>query len=151
METSVLTLPIHHAEIVRIRALNLICFITLQWRHNERDGVSNHQPRDCLLNRLFRRRSKLTSKLRVNGLCAGNSPVTGEFSYKWPVKREMFPFDDVIINSEVWTICLCVGLGHETMVCAVCLSVFCWFLWLYHKMKLFTEYTDSAASIEIMH
>ena len=28
---------------------------------------------------LFRRRSKKTSKLRVTGLCAGNSPVTGEF------------------------------------------------------------------------
>ena len=32
-----------------------------------------------LLNRLFRRRSKKTSKLRVTGLCAGNSTVTGEF------------------------------------------------------------------------
>ena len=53
--------------------------ITLQWRHNGRDGVSNHQPRHCLLNRLFRRRSKKTSKLRVTGLCAGNSPVTSEF------------------------------------------------------------------------
>ena len=51
----------------------------LQWRHNGRDGVSNHQPHDCLLNRLFRCRSKKTSKLRVTGLCAGNSPVTGEF------------------------------------------------------------------------
>ena len=51
----------------------------LRWRHNERDGISNHQPRDCLLNRLFRRRSKKTSKLRVIGLCEGNSPVTGEF------------------------------------------------------------------------
>ena len=51
----------------------------LQWRHNERDGVSNHQPHHCLLNRLFKRRSKKTSKLRVTGLCAGNSPVTGEF------------------------------------------------------------------------
>ena len=52
---------------------------TFQWRHNERDGVSNHQPHDCLLNRLFRHRSKETSKLRVTGLCEGNSPVTGEF------------------------------------------------------------------------
>ena len=52
---------------------------TLQWRHNGLDGVSNHQPYDCLLNRLFRRRSKKTSKLRVIGLCEGNSPVTGEF------------------------------------------------------------------------
>ena len=51
----------------------------LRWRHNGRDGVSNHQPRDCLLNRLFRRESKKTSKLRVTGLCAGNSPGTGEF------------------------------------------------------------------------
>ena len=51
----------------------------LQWRHNEHDGVSNHQPHDCLLNRLFRRRSNKTSKLRVTGLCAGNLPVTGEF------------------------------------------------------------------------
>ena len=51
----------------------------LQWRHNERDGISNHQPHHCLLNHLFRRRSKKTSKLCVTGLCAGNSPVTGEF------------------------------------------------------------------------
>ena len=51
----------------------------LRWRHNERDSVSNHQPHDCLLNRLFRRRSKQTSKLRVTGLCVGNLPGTGEF------------------------------------------------------------------------
>ena len=51
----------------------------LQWRHNGRDGVSNHQHHDCLLNRLFRRRSKKTLKLCVTGLCAGNSPATGEF------------------------------------------------------------------------
>ena len=51
----------------------------LKWRHNGRDGVSNHQPHNCLLNRLFGRRSNKTSKLRVTGLCAGNSPGTGEF------------------------------------------------------------------------
>ena len=49
------------------------------WRHNGLDGISNHQPHHCLLNRLFGRRSKKTSKLRVTGLCAGNSPETGEF------------------------------------------------------------------------
>ena len=49
------------------------------WLHNGRDGVSNHQPNDCSLNRSFRRRSKKTSKLQVTGLCVGNSPVTGEF------------------------------------------------------------------------
>ena len=51
----------------------------LRWRRNERDGVSNHQPHDCLLKRLFGRRSKKASKLRVTGLCVGNSPGTGEF------------------------------------------------------------------------
>ena len=30
----------------------------------------------------------------------------------------------IIIKSEVWTITHCLGLGHETMVCAVCLSIF---------------------------
>ena len=45
----------------------------LYWRHNERDGVPNHQSHDCLFNCLFRCRSKKTSKLRVTGLCAGKS------------------------------------------------------------------------------
>ena len=53
--------------------------VPLQWRHNGRDDVSNHQRLDCLLNRLFRRRSKKTSKPHVTGLCDGNPPVTGEF------------------------------------------------------------------------
>ena len=59
--------------------LQLQWLYSLQWRHNERDGGSNHQPYDCLLNRLFRRRPTNTPKLRVTGLCEGNSPVTGEF------------------------------------------------------------------------
>ena len=70
---------------------------TLQWRHNGRDGVSNHQPRDCLLNRLFGRRSKKTPKLRDTGRCV-NSP------HKWPVTRKMLPFDDVIMGNHVTTI-----------------------------------------------
>ena len=52
---------------------------TLEWRHNGHDSVSHHQAQCCLLNRLFRGRSTKTSKLRVTGLCAGNSPGTGEF------------------------------------------------------------------------
>ena len=70
---------------------------TLRWRHNGRDSVSNHQPHDCLLNRLFRHRSKKTSKLRVTGLCAGihRGPVNSP--HKGPVTYKMFPFDDVIM------------------------------------------------------
>ena len=64
-----------------------------QWRHNGRDSVLNHQPHDCLLNRLFRRRSKKTSKLRVTGLCEGNSLGTGEF----PAQR-----DSNAENVSIW-------------------------------------------------
>ena len=68
-----------------------------QWRHNEHDGVSNHQLHDCLLKRLFRRRSKKTSKFSATVFLKGihwwpvNSP------HKGPVMQKMFPFDDVII------------------------------------------------------
>ena len=75
---------------------------SLQWRHNERDGASNQQRLDCLRNRLFRRRSKKTSKLRVTGLCEGNPPVTGGFSSQRASNVEMFPFDDVNMVVSTW-------------------------------------------------
>ena len=71
----------------------------LQWRHNEHDGIANHQPHNCLLKRLFGCRSKKTSKLCVTGLCAGNSPVTGEFPAQRPVTQKMFPLDNVSMTS----------------------------------------------------
>ena len=37
----------------------------------------------------------------------------------------------IIIKSEVWTITHCLRLGHETMVCAVCLSIFLWYLGMF--------------------
>ena len=69
----------------------------LWWRNNDHDSVSNHQPHECLFNRLFRPRSKKTSKLRVTGLCVGNSPAPVNSPHKGPVTRKMFPFDDVIM------------------------------------------------------
>ena len=91
-------------ENVAFFAQNLMCcfaayaLVSLQWRHNERDGVSNLKPHECLLSRLFGRWSKKTSKLRVTGLFVRvihrwsvNSP------HKRPVPRKMFPFNDVIM------------------------------------------------------
>ena len=76
----------------------------LQWRHNGHDGVSNHRRLDCLLNRLFRRRSKKTSKLRVSILLSFASvrgihrwPVNS--LHKGPVTRKMFPFVDVLMST----------------------------------------------------
>ena len=78
---------------------------SLQWRHNDRHGVWNHQPHHYLLNRLFRHRSKKTSKLRVTGLCAGIHRWSANSPHKWPVTRKMFPFDDVIMICNTLLCC----------------------------------------------
>ena len=80
--------------IIRVRSVAL----TLQCHHNGHDGVSNHQPHHCLLYRLFGRRSKKTSKLRVTVRGIHRGPVNS--LNKWPVTRKMFPFDDIIM--ETW-------------------------------------------------
>ena len=60
--------------------LNVVNFLeTLHWRHNDEDSVSNHQPHVCLLNRLFRRRSKKTSKAPRHWPLCGEFTGTGEF------------------------------------------------------------------------
>ena len=102
---------------------------TLQWRHNERDGVSNRQSHDCFLNRLFK------AQIKENIKAPRHKPLWGEFTGdRWiprtkvqqrgkcfdfydvimhcfilgrystmktagPVRRNMFPFDDVIMLS----------------------------------------------------
>ena len=67
---------------------------SLLWRHNGGECVSNHQPHDCLINHLFRRRSKETSKIRW----PVNSP------HKGPVTRKIFQFDDVIMCFFVFVV-----------------------------------------------
>ena len=84
----------------------------LQWRHNGRYGVSNYQHLDCLLNRLFRCRSMKTSKLRVTGLCEGNSPVNSP--HKGPVTRKMSSLDDVIMKPiKRHCIAQCIGVPKK--------------------------------------
>ena len=68
---------------------------SLQWRHNGRGGVSNHQPHDCLLNRYSgtdqrkHQSSALLAFMRRIHRQSVNSP------HKWPVAQKMF--DDVIM------------------------------------------------------
>ena len=83
-----------------VRSWHRLISITLRWRHNGRDGVSNHQPHHCLLNRLFGCRSKKTSKPRVTGLCAGNSPGTCEFPAQMASSAETFH----LMTSSWWEI-----------------------------------------------
>ena len=75
----------------------MACSDPLQWRHNGHDGVSNHQPHDCLLSRFLgadqRKHQSSASLAFVREIHRGpvNSP------HKWPVTRKIFPFDDVIM------------------------------------------------------
>ena len=80
IEIALLDLRWWHNCPVTVPVTHLPKYMSLHWRHNGCDGVSNHQPHDCLLNRLFRRRSMKTPKLRITCLCVGNSPVIGEFA-----------------------------------------------------------------------
>ena len=68
----------------------------LRWRNNERNGVSNRRRLDCLLNRLLRRSS--ASLVFVRGI--HRRPVNS--TYKRPVTRKMFSFDDVIMARTSW-------------------------------------------------
>ena len=61
---------------------------TLQWRHNKRDGVSNHQPHDCLPNRY-------KAQIKENIKAPRHWPLCGEFT--GPVTRKIFSFDYVIM------------------------------------------------------
>ena len=48
--------------------------VSLRRRHNERDGVSNHQPHDCLLNRFIQ------AQMKENIKAPRNWPLWGEFT-----------------------------------------------------------------------
>ena len=87
------------------------CDCTLLWRHNGRDRVSNHQPHDCLLNRLFRRKSKKTSKLRVTGLCVGNSPGPMNSPHKGQLRGKCFHLMTSSWNATSWKLTWMIPLG----------------------------------------
>ena len=65
-------------------------YVPLQWRHNHCDGIWKYRGLDCLLNRLFRRRSKKHQSPRSLAFVRG-------YSHKGPTTRKMFPFDDLSI------------------------------------------------------
>ena len=71
---------------------------TLQWRHNERDGVSNHRRIECLPNRLFRWRSEKTSWSSPSlAFVRGIHRWPVNFPHKRLATRKMFQFDYIII------------------------------------------------------
>ena len=71
---------------------------TLQWRHIERDGVSNQQRLDCSLNRF------LGADERKHQSSASLAFVRGTSLHKGPATRKIFPFDNVITYVVNWII-----------------------------------------------
>ena len=53
------------------------------------------------------------------GLCVFSLPISFVMIERIYILRLI-----IIIQSEVWTIAHCLGLGHETMVCAASISIF---------------------------
>ena len=93
--------------------------ISLQWRHNECDGISNHQTHNCLLKSLFRCRSKKTSMLHVTGLCEGNLLVMGEFPTQRASNVEKVSIWWCHHHVPFWQVYLLVG--HVTEI--LCISI----------------------------
>ena len=96
------------------RERNMRPMYLLEWRHNEGDGVSNHRRLACLLNRLFRRRSKKASELRVTDLCEGNPPVTGGFPSQMASNAEnvsIWRHRHVVVRDVVSYYVMCASLG----------------------------------------
>ena len=102
---------------VRITFMDVYCEISLQWMLRSTfgakifsgkaitpDGVSNDQLHDCLLNRLFRRRSNKTSKLRVTGEFPAQRASKGEiFSIWWRHHDSVGYILHVNNDAMVWT------------------------------------------------
>ena len=59
------------------------------------------------------------SIIQYVGLCVFSLPISFMM-----IERIYILCVLIIIKLKVWTITHCLGLGHETMVCAVCLSIF---------------------------
>ena len=77
---------------VRFTVTAMVCAdFSLQWRHNEHDGVSNHQHHHCLLNRLFKAQIKENTKApRQWPLCEEIHRCPVNSPHKGPVTRKCF-------------------------------------------------------------
>ena len=68
---------------------------------------------------IFSRLSIIQSIIQYVGLCVFSLPTP-----LVTIERIYILCLIIMIKSEVWTFTHCLGLGHETMACAVCLSTF---------------------------
>ena len=102
--------------------------IIWRWRHNDHDGVSNHQPHDCLLNHLSRHRWKKHQSSASLAFVRGIHRWPVNSPHKGPVTRKMGPFDDVIMiealsletrkcRSDHFVVTACTAGCHNNLLC----------------------------------
>ena len=72
--------------------------ISLQWRHNGCDGVSNHQPHGCLSIVYWDADQREHESSVPLAFVWGIHRLPVNSPHKWPVTRKIFPSDDVILQ-----------------------------------------------------
>ena len=96
------------------RCLFICTVYPIHWRHNGRDGVSNHQSIQAQIIK--------KSKLRVEAFVRGIHRSLVNSPHKGRVTRKIFPFDDVIMPMKYMPIVLlrlpC--CGSVSMVWSIC-------------------------------
>ena len=99
---------------------------SVKWRHNEHNGVSNHQPHDCLLIPFIqdadqRKHQSSVWLAFVRGI--HRWPVNS--LHKGPITRKMFPFDDIAMRNlnKIMRSC-CQEHAFKDVVCEMLLILF---------------------------
>ena len=109
--------PVGRVRLFADYTISLSSLCRLIWRHwTTKMLVRYRLPSVCLRLRQF---SQL-SFIQYMGCVSSAYP----FLLRWSWECVLYLI--IIIKPEVWIINHCLGLGHETMVCAVCLTMFLW-------------------------
>ena len=78
--------------------------LSLHCRFNEHNGISNHRRLDCLLNRLFRRRSGTRNSLRISVTTMATSPYDKiRLHARWQKYRKGIIVNLLLLLTSCWT------------------------------------------------
>ena len=73
-----------------LEILSIVCISSLQWRNNERDGVSNHRRTDCFLNRFSGEDQRKHQSSTSLAFVRGTHRWPGDSHHKGPISRKRF-------------------------------------------------------------
>ena len=107
---------------------------SLHWCHNDHDGVSNHQPHGCLLNRLFRRRSKKKNKSPRHWPLCWEFTATGEI----PAQRASYAENVSIWWRHHMVDCFPIVSWYVKHIALKCIGSFesCMAWWYYFDLSI---------------